>query len=404
MHILMVAPQPFFRPRGTPFSVLHRIRGLAMLGHSVELVTYPFGETPEIAGLRVHRSPRPPFVRDVAIGPSPAKLALDVPLFHLASRLARTGRFDLLHTHEEAGWLGARLRRSTGIPHLYDMHSSLPQQLENFGRFHWPPVIAAFRRLERYTLKGSDGVIAICQELYDHVLASGFTRPLAMIENALDFPEEPVPPQTIQDLRARLDLGEGPVAVYTGTLEAYQGLDLLLAATAIAQRQLPSMRLVLVGGTPTQVETWRHEAVSLGLAETVRLVPAVPPREVAWYHRLADALVTTRARGTNTPLKIYQYLRADRPIVATAIRSHTQVLDAGTAELVAPHPEAIAAGLVRVLSDPTYAGVLASRASQLARERYNQDVYLDKLRAILAQMPTSQHAARADDPTQAMEP
>jgi glycosyltransferase involved in cell wall biosynthesis len=404
MHILMVAPQPFFRPRGTPFSVLHRIRGLAMLGHSVELVTYPFGETPGIPGLRVHRAPRPPFVRDVAIGPSPGKLALDVPLFRLASRLARTGSFDLVHTHEEAGWLGARLRRSTGIPHLYDMHSSLPQQLENFGRFQWRPVLAAFRRLERYTLEGSDGVIAICQELYDHVLASGYTGPVAMIENTLDFPAEAVPPQAIEDLRARLDLGDGPVAVYTGTLEAYQGLDLLLSATAIAQRQLPSMRLVLVGGTPAQVEAWRHVAVSLGLAETVRLVPAVPPGEVTWYHRLADALVTTRARGTNTPLKIYQYLRADRPIVATAIRSHTQVLDAGTAELVAPQPDAIAAGLVRVLSDRTHADVLASRASQLARERYSDAAYLEKLRAILEQMPASSQRRPAVERSRGMEP
>ena len=113
MHILMVAPQPFFRPRGTPFSVLHRIRGLTMLGHTVELVTYPFGETPSIAGLTIHRAPRPPFVHDVGIGPTFAKAILDVPLFRFASRLARNRKFDLVHTHEEAGWLGARLRSFT---------------------------------------------------------------------------------------------------------------------------------------------------------------------------------------------------------------------------------------------------------------------------------------------------
>ncbi|MEJ2239041.1 MAG: hypothetical protein P8X82_12145, partial [Gemmatimonadales bacterium] len=61
MHILMVAPQPFFRPRGTPFSVLHRIRALSRLGHTVDLVTYPFGETPEIPGLTLRRSLRPPW-------------------------------------------------------------------------------------------------------------------------------------------------------------------------------------------------------------------------------------------------------------------------------------------------------------------------------------------------------
>lgn len=36
MRILAVAPQPFFQPRGTPFSVLHRIRALAGPGHSVD--------------------------------------------------------------------------------------------------------------------------------------------------------------------------------------------------------------------------------------------------------------------------------------------------------------------------------------------------------------------------------
>jgi hypothetical protein len=43
MHILMIAPEPFFEPRGTPFSEFHRIRALTSLGHTIDLVTYPFG-------------------------------------------------------------------------------------------------------------------------------------------------------------------------------------------------------------------------------------------------------------------------------------------------------------------------------------------------------------------------
>ena len=39
----MIAPEPFFEPRGTPFSEFHRIRALTELGHQVDLVTYPFG-------------------------------------------------------------------------------------------------------------------------------------------------------------------------------------------------------------------------------------------------------------------------------------------------------------------------------------------------------------------------
>src|SRR5687767_14904119 len=74
VKILMIAPEPFFEPRGTPFSEYHRIRALAELGHTVDLVTYPFGRDVSIPGLRVFRCIRPPFIHDVRIGPSLAKI------------------------------------------------------------------------------------------------------------------------------------------------------------------------------------------------------------------------------------------------------------------------------------------------------------------------------------------
>src|SRR5580704_6501507 len=88
MHILMIAPEPFFEPRGTPFSEFHRIRALTALGHSVDLVTYPFGQSVSMPGLRVFRSLRPPFVDGVKIGPSLAKIPLDALLALSALRRA----------------------------------------------------------------------------------------------------------------------------------------------------------------------------------------------------------------------------------------------------------------------------------------------------------------------------
>jgi glycosyltransferase involved in cell wall biosynthesis len=386
MRILMVAPQPFFRPRGTPFSVLHRVRALVRLGHSVDLVTYPFGESPDLPGLTIHRAARPPLVRDVPIGPSPAKLLLDFPLVVEAWRLARTGAYDLLHTHEEAGWLCAWIARRYGLPHLYDMHSSLPQQFSNFGRFNWRPVVAAFRGLERHALRNADGVIAICPELRDHALASGYAGALEMIENTLNFQVPDPSQEEIESLRTRLGLAGRAVILYTGTLEPYQGLDLLLRAAADVVRRAPRARFLIVGGTAAQVAELRRQALEAGAGPHVVFVEAVPPDQVFHYHRLADVLVTTRVRGTNTPLKVYQYLRAGRPIVATRIASHTQVLDEGAAELVDPSPAAIADGLVRVLSDPGRAADLGRAAQRLSRERYAEHIYLDRLESLLSRL------------------
>src|SRR6476659_2285805 len=80
VRILMIAPEPFFEPRGTPFSEFHRIRALTALGHQVDLVTYPFGRDVSMPGLRIFRCLKPPFVRSVKIGPSIAKIPLDALL------------------------------------------------------------------------------------------------------------------------------------------------------------------------------------------------------------------------------------------------------------------------------------------------------------------------------------
>src|SRR5262245_66329012 len=103
MRILMIAPEPFFEPRGTPFSEFHRIRALTALGHQVDLVTYPFGQDVAMPGLRVFRAMRPPFLRRVRVGPSFAKVPLDVLLGLAAIRRVMSQRYDAIHSHDEGG-------------------------------------------------------------------------------------------------------------------------------------------------------------------------------------------------------------------------------------------------------------------------------------------------------------
>ncbi len=92
LRILMLAPEPFFEPRGTPFSEFHRIKALGALGHSIDLVTYPIGRDVDLPNLRIIRSLRPPFVRKVRIGPSAVKVVLDALMLLTIARVALTGR------------------------------------------------------------------------------------------------------------------------------------------------------------------------------------------------------------------------------------------------------------------------------------------------------------------------
>ncbi len=151
----------------------------------------------------------------------------------------------------------------------------------------------------------------------------------------------------------------------------------------------------MVGGTDAQAAPLAEQARALGVAARFTFVPAVPPGSVFLYHQMADVLVTTRSRGTNTPLKLYQYLRAGKPIVATAIRSHTQVLDDSCAELVEPTPAGIAAGIRKVLDDPDRRRALAQGARRVSRERYGEAVYLERLQDLLARLPVGRRPVRA---------
>jgi glycosyltransferase involved in cell wall biosynthesis len=395
----MIAPQPFFRARGTPFSVLQRIHALIKLGHVVELVTYPMGEAVELEGLTIHRARRVPFVHDVRIGPSPAKILLDAALLLKAMELLQTQSYDLIHTHEEAGVLGAWLSRRHGLRHLHEMHSSLPEQFGNFGRYNWWPVVTLFRALERFTLRRSDAVITICPALDEHVTREGYALPSAMIENVYELATAAVEPHETEQLRTGLGLSRRMTVVYTGTLEPYQGIDLLLQSVPRVRATVPEVHFLIVGGTEEQSAAIRRRAAELGLGDAVTCLPAVTPEQVPAYHSLADVLVTCRTRGTNTPLKIYEYLRAARPLVATAISSHEQVLDGDCAELVDATPEGVAAGLSRVLTDPVRAATLARNARSYSERRYSSEQYVARLSGLLAQLaPAIANGHQAEAP------
>ena len=376
----MLAPEPFFEPRGTPFSEFHRIRALADLGHTVDLVTYPFGSDVSLPGLRIFRCLRPPFLHRIGIGPSFAKIPLDLALTLTAIRRMLAGGYDAVHSHEEGGFIGVVLAWMMGVPHLYDMHSSLPQQLSNFAFSRSKLLEAAFAWMERIVIRRSRVVIVICPHLEETVRSVDPVVPTVLIENAPGSGDAPVEGSG-RAVRATLGLGEStPVVLYTGTFEAYQGLDLLFAAAAEVKARRPDVRFVLAGGRPDQIEAFRRDAARAGIADVVMFAGQRPADEIPAYLDAADVLVSPRSTGTNTPLKIYQYLRSGRPIVATRLLTHTQVLDDGIAILTTPDAAGVAAGILSAIDAPEHARAIGASARRLAETKYSYESYLARTR------------------------
>ncbi|OQX88730.1 hypothetical protein B6D60_01405 [candidate division KSB1 bacterium 4484_87] len=385
MRILMIAPQPFFTPRGTPLSVLHRLNTLSNLGHKIDLVTYHIGQTIPFENVTYHRILKVPFIKRIQVGPSKRKIIVDFFVLLKSLKLLFKNDYDVIHTHEEAGFFGVWLAKWFKTIHLYDMHSSLPQQLTNFKFTKLGFLIKAFGSLENMTIQKSEAVITICPELFNYVDEKWPEKKQELIENVADnslvFGE---PDVTSKEIREKYDLDSKQIILYAGTFEPYQGLDLLIDASRDIVKKTDQALFVLVGGNPDQVEKYRAMAEMYGLSKYFRFTGQVTPDWVPKFVETADILVTPRIEGNNTPLKIYSYLRSGKPIVATNHMTHTQVLNSDVAMLTECTPESFSQGLLKVMQDQKLQQKISQNAQKLADEKYSYEVYVKKLSRIYA--------------------
>jgi glycosyltransferase involved in cell wall biosynthesis len=395
----MIAPQPFFEPRGTPISVYQRVAGLSNLGYEVDLVVYHLGDEVSLPGVTLYRTPNLPFIKQIRVGPSWAKIPLDVLLFFRSVGLLLKSHYDVIHTHEEAGIFCVPLSWLFRTPHLYDMHSSLPRQLVNFNFGNNRLVIWFFRMLERMVLNTCEAAITIGPDLEQHARTINSRLPIVMIENL------PVPARLaelnspeIQGIKQRLDLDGKTTIVYTGTFEKYQGVEMLIESAALVTARHPEAVFLLAGGKPEQIDTLRQLVVAHKLENRVIFLGTLPVDEANLYMELADILVSPRISGTSVPLKIYTYLKMGKPIVATDLPAHSLVLDDGHAVLTHATPQDFADGLIRLLENPGYRLYLGEQAQKLAEEKYNLQNYLKKLEDIYCVFQKSLSSAKQVSP------
>lgn len=393
MKSLVVAPQPFFSPRGTPMSVYYRALIMAQQGVEIDLLTYGEGQDVDIPGVRIIRTPRFAWLGNVKTGPSVLKIFLDIFIALWFLGLLIRNRYDFVHAHEEAVFIALIYRLLFRFKLVYDMHSSLPEQLNNFGWSSSNFLKKLFGSWENTALRKSDAVITICPALADHALAIlDDPNKHFLIENSIYEPVRLANPSVqdegrdlVEETKARLArMGAGKVILYAGTLETYQGIDLLLEGMASAVRSADGLFLLVVGGSPEQVAHYKSMSEELGIDSSSLFTGRVSQAAAKLFAAGADVLTSPRSRGMNTPLKVYELLDSGKPFVATRIPSHTQVLTDEVAFLAEPDPTSLAKQLVLAATDEAEAAGRIAKARELYREVYSPAVYGDKISRLLS--------------------
>ena len=399
MRALIIAPEPFFTARGTPLSVYHRTLLMAELGVSIDLLTYGQGQDVDLPGVRLIRTPALRWLGAVKVGPSALKALHDVLIALWTVALLLRNRYDFVHAHEESVFIARLLKPLFRFQLVYDMHSSLPQQLENFQFTSSRLLIRLFERLELASLTGADAVITICPELARLALdrMPDPTRHFLIENSILDevrlkngshsTPENGAVEPSVPHDR--------PLILYAGSFEPYQGLHLLIAAFARVREQRPDAFLLLMGGLPEQVQWVGALAAEHGLNGHCLVAGRAPQQVARRFAQRAISLVSPRDRGVNTPLKVYEQLASGVPLVATRILSHTQVLNDQVSILVEPTVEGLARGILDSLHDRERRQRVVASALALYHEKYSRSAYGRAVRAVLDLIDQGRPARRS---------
>ncbi len=406
-RILFMASQPFFEWRGSPIRLGFDASGMAMNGYDVDFLTLPVGQRRELEGVRIVRAPNLLFVKKIPIGPSLPKFFFDGVFLFQAIGMACRRHYDIVHGVEDAGMIALLVGRLLRRKVVFEKHSDPASYSGKKGVMRL--VMRAYAAVERFVMRHADAVIGTGPGLVEQVRRLAPNTPATVISDIPSSLAEPNP-DGVREARAKLeelapgasegsgaesppvdhqtdrpsDGGEGrPVfATYVGSFASYQGIDLLFGAMPLALRAAPSLRFAIIGGTPEEIAARKADLAREGLEYRVAFVGKVPPDILPCYLSASDIVLSPRIAGVNTPLKLLDYLKVGRAIVATDHEANRLILDSSTALLTPLTPEAFAAGIADLAEHPDKRTEIGSRGRRLVDEKYNFRVFREGLAAV----------------------
>ncbi|MEM9907108.1 MAG: glycosyltransferase family 4 protein [Cyanobacteria bacterium P01_D01_bin.44] len=174
----------------------------------------------------------------------------------------------------------------------------------------------------------------------------------------------------------------GPLLMYVGNLEKYQGIDLLLNSFQMTLDSEPTAHLVIIGGASTDIEKYQQKAQQLAIHQNIHFTGPRPIEHLGDYLEQADILVSPRTQGNNTPMKLYSYLDSGKALLATDLPTHTQVLNGRVAWLAQPQPGEFSQGMLTLIQRRDLRQQLGREAQALVKQQHTYEAFSTKLASL----------------------
>ncbi len=392
--IAMVAACAFPANHGTPAAIKEMSEELARRGHSIRVVTYPLSHEIPITGVEIDRVAQVGSNREVSVGPSYQRLAFDALLVFKLFQVVRRHKVEVIHAHNyEAALVGSFIGKLTGVPVVYNAINTMIGELPSFN-FIRPRSLAIWlaKVLDYVVPRMADFIIADTEELRSFILDKG-VDPARVITIHSGVRPEMFAAADGSRVRARFADGDGPLIIYTGTFDDFQGLDYLMGAFKVVHERKPVASLLLVGSTINAAHSAKYKrmAADLGFASRFAMTSCTLG-ELPDFLAAADVAVVPRPQSAGIPTKLLNYMAAGNAIVSFK-ESATILRDRETALLVEPATaENFGQGILSLLDDPALAQKLRANVKSFVVGRFDWPSIAAKLEAVYAAVGTKSPA------------
>lgn len=392
MRALHVAALPFPTSQGTQAAIASMMRSSARQGRDTHLLTYggdgdgqPLTSDPAYS---LHRAAVVSGRDSLRSGPALRKLAQDIALGRAARALGAALQPAVLVGHHVEGTAACL---SAGIPTVFFAHTDLAGELPSYlPRMAEGPLHAAGVHIDRMLTTRCGAVAAISPLLQRRLTSMAPQRASHIHHVPVPWPVAS-PTAASERARWRAAIGIEPssvVALYAGNLDAYQGVDTLVHAIALARRGMPELQLVVA--SDSDATSLRTMATAAGLGDGLRVHPlrgfggedGEHARRA--LHAVADIAVIPREAQGGLPIKMLDALSRGVPTVA--VPAALAGVDYGAAVAIASGCDAagLAVTLVDVLASSTRLQRLSEAGPRHIEAHHSDAAFLSALDACCA--------------------
>ena len=353
MKILAIAMSRIPAPNANGIQVMKVCQALAQLGHEVILLVPDMQpQRPSREELAAYYGLEKTF--EVRWITTPTRRAFT----WRALREARKEDPNLIYSWSPQSTVFALLHR---LPVIFELHEP---PLGRFGPWWY----RAFLRIS-----GKKRLVSITNALRDVLSQSyGLPKDIIIAPNGIDLERyESLPSPKLA--RQQIGISDAPTVICTGHLYAGRGVETFLA---LAKKSLGT-QFVWVGGRQVEVEEWSEKSKE---QKNVKFTGFIHNSELPLYQSAADILIAPYERvisgssggdsaSVASPMKIFDYMAAKRPIITSNLPVIREVLDEKSAIFCPPDDvDAWHAAITRLLADDSLRKKLAENAYERVRE------------------------------------